>query len=257
MLQAIGKQQRIISALILREMSTRFGREGLGFAWVVLEPLAFCVGVLILWTATKPAYEHGLRIAPFMMTGYMSLILMRHQITTSSSAIQANIGLLHHRQIKPLHLFLARNLLEFLGTTAAFFIVYIALMALGQVSLPHDYFLMFSGWLLLGWVGMGFALVVTGIALRFDFLERIIGLLTYVLVPLSGAFFMVDWLPAHIRDVYLLLPFPHPIEMLRAGVFGEFVQTHYDPVYAFAWGTVFNISGLLLIASGRDKVDVE
>jgi hypothetical protein len=41
----------------MREMTTRYGREGLGFLWVVGEPLLFCFGVIIMWTLVKPAYE--------------------------------------------------------------------------------------------------------------------------------------------------------------------------------------------------------
>lgn len=248
---------RIIVALMLREMTTRFGREGLGFAWLIAEPLAFCVGVLILWTATKPEYEHGIRLAPFVMTGYMAVILMRHQVSYSMGAIQGNVGLLHHRQIVPIHLLITRNLLEFGGATAAFVTVYVALIALGQVSLPHDYLILYAGWALLGWIGMGFALLLAGLSMRFDVVERIVPLLTYILIPLSGAFFMVDWLPASYRETFLLMPFAHPIEMIRAGVFGEFVKTHYHPAYALTAGTGLNIAGLLLISSARQLIDVE
>lgn len=253
----ITRHFSIIGSLMMRETSTRFGREGFGFAWLILEPLAFCIGVLILWTATKPEYEHGIRISAFMMTGYMCLILMRHMIQYSTAALQANVGLLHHRNVKPVHIFLSRNILELGGTTAAFIVVYLALIALGQIDLPKDYLLVFSGWILLAWMGQGFALIVAGLAMRFELIERIVGLLTYILVPLSGAFFMVAWLPPHFQDLILLIPFPHPIEMLRAGVFGEFVETHYDPFYALAWATVFNLLGLVLIASSRDRIDVE
>ncbi len=248
---------RILIALTLREMSTRFGREGFGFAWVVLEPLAFCVGVLILWTLTKPAYEHGVRLAPFVMTGYMCVILMRHQISFSMGAIQGNVGLLHHRPVKPVHLLLARNLLEVAGATAAFFVVYVALFLLGEVSPPHDYLLLYAGWGLLAWIGMGFALLLAGLAMRFEVIERVVSLLTYILIPLSGAFFMVDWLPPSYQKTLLLVPFAHPIEMIRGGVFGEFVKVHYDVAYALAVGTALNIFGLLLIFSSRRLIDVE
>lgn len=251
------RQAGIIGALMMREISTRFGREGLGFAWLVLEPLAFCIGVIILWSATKPAYEHGIRDAAFTMTGYMCVVLFRHQIMYSVSALQANIGLLHHRQVKPLHIFLSRNLLEFAGATIAFIVVYIAIFGLGQIELPRDYLLVYLGWMLLGWNGMGLAMVMAGLAMRFEVLERVIQLITYILIPLSGAFSMVAWVPPHLQQAYLFLPLPHCIEMLRAGVFGEFVVTHYDPYYALAWGTSLNILGFLLVAGARDLLDVE
>lgn len=251
------KHARIVGALIIREMSTRFGREGIGFLWVVAEPMAFCIGVIVLWSLTKPAYEHGIRVAAFTMTGYMCVILLRHHIQYSVNALQANVGLLHHRQITPLHIFLARNLLEFGGATTAFVLVYIGLIFLGQIDPPHDYLLTYTGWLLVGWIAMGLGLTMAGLAMRFEILERVISLVTYIMIPLSGAFAMVAWLPPRARDLILLLPLPHAVEMLRAGVFGEFVKTYYDGYYALAWGTVLNIIGLLIIANARDRVDVE
>ena len=138
MFEPLIRHFRILGALIMREMATRFGREGLGFAWVVGEPLVFCFGVILLWSLTKPAYEHGVRLAPFVMTGYMSLILTRHLIGLLGSALQSNLGLLYHRQIAPLHIFGARIILELGGATTAFIIVYLVLIALRQVGLPHN-----------------------------------------------------------------------------------------------------------------------
>ncbi|PZO05395.1 MAG: ABC transporter [Alphaproteobacteria bacterium] len=242
---------------MIREMNTRFGREGIGFLWLVAEPLAFCFGVLLLWGLTKPAYEHGLRLAPFVMTGYMSILLCRHFIQQASTALQANMGLLHHRQIAPIHIFIARGFLEFLGTTAAFIVVYVALFAVGEVDFPHDPLLLYTGWLVLAWVAQGFALILAGLSMRYEAVERVVPLLSYALIPLSGAFSMASWIPADYRDEFLLIPFPHGIEMIRAAVFGEFVETHYNPGYALMVGTVMVLTGLLLIAVGRPHVDVE
>lgn len=250
-------QAQIIGALVMREMSTRFGRQGLGFAWLIGEPLLFCFGVLILWTATKPEYEHGIRLAPFIMTGYMSLILTRHMIGLLGNALQANLGLLYHRRITPVHIFSARILLELGGATGAFFVVYLTLLALGQVSLPHDLLLLYSGWFLLAWVSVGFSLVLAGLVMRFEMMERLVGLISYSLIPISGVFFMVAWLPPAYREIYLLIPFVHGVEMIRAGVFGEFVPTYYDAPYALFCGGVMNALGLLIIAGARDRVESE
>jgi capsular polysaccharide transport system permease protein len=253
----ILRHSRIVGALVMREMNTRFGREGIGFLWLIAEPLAFCFGVLLLWTLTKPAYEHGVRLAPFVMTGYMSIILCRHFIAQAVAALQANMGLLHHRQISPTHLYMARAFLEFWGATAAFIVVYVVLLALGQVDMPHNLLLLYGGWLTLAWVAQGFALIIAGLSMRFEAMERIVPLLSYALIPLSGAFSMASWIPGEYRDEFLLIPFPHGIEMIRAGVFGEFVQTYYDPGYAITVGTVMVVAGLLLISVGRSRIDVE
>ena len=69
--------------------------------------------------------------------------------------------------------------------------------------------------------------------------------------------FMAAWGPPAWRDAYLLIPLPHAVEMIRAGVFGPFVETHYDGFYAFGWGLVLNLLGLLLIAGARDRIEAE
>ena len=241
----------------MREMTTRFGRKGIGFAWLVGEPMLFCFGVLIMWSFTKPAYEHGVRLAPFVMTGYMCLILIRHLIGLLSSAIQANIGLLYHRQVSPLHILAARVLLELGGATIAFFVVYVVLLFLGQVELPHSYLLIYGGWFLVAWASTGLALVMTGLVMRYEVFERVVNLISYVMIPVSGAFFMLSWLPEGFRRIVMLLPFVHGVEMIRAGVFGEFVETHFDLSYALAIGTILNIIGLLLVASSMDRIEVD
>lgn len=48
-MREIKNQARIIGALMMRELITRYGREGLGFLWLVLEPLVFCFGVMGMW----------------------------------------------------------------------------------------------------------------------------------------------------------------------------------------------------------------
>jgi capsular polysaccharide transport system permease protein len=252
-----SRQSRIISALMMREIVTRFGREGFGFLWLVGEPLLFCLGVLVMWSVIKPEYEHGIRVGPFVMTGYMCLLLLRHQISYSQGAVQGNIGLLFHRQIAVTHLFAARNLLEFLGATAAFVVVYFVLVCLGQIAWPHDILLLYAGWIVLALNSIGLATVLAAMAIRWDVMERVVPLITYLLIPLSGAFFMVAWLPERYQDIYLLVPIPHGIEMVRAGVFGSFVETHYNAAYALAWAGVLNVLGLILLADARDRVDVE
>jgi capsular polysaccharide transport system permease protein len=45
--------------------------------------------------------------------------------------------------------------------------------------------------------------------------------------------------------------------MVRAGVFGEFVETHYNPVYPLAWAGGLIFLGLLLLSVVRNHIDVE
>ena len=256
-LQQIASHGRITVALMMREIMTRFGREGLGFVWLIGEPLIFCAGVIAMWTLLKPAYEHGIRVGAFVMTGYMCLVLMRHTISYSINAVQANIGLLYHRKVTIIHILASRCLLELCGSSLAFIVVYSALYIFGWVALPHDLGLIYLGWFSLFWFSTGLGVVLSALSTEYEVIERIVGVFMYLLIPISGVFVMVAWLPPHYRDLYLLVPIPNSVEMVRAGVFGEFVPTYFHAWYPVAWGTLLNLLGLLLFARARKHIHID
>lgn len=248
---------KIIGALMMRETVTRYGRQGLGLLWLIGEPLIFCYGVIIMWSLIKPPYEHGIRIAAFVMTGYSCLLLLRHLVAANLNALQANVGLLYHRKITVTHIYASRCALEILSTTLSFIVVYSSLVITDQMSLPNDPLLLYSGWALLSWIGVGLALCFAGLSLRSELFERIAPLLSYGLIPLSGVFVMLAWLPPHYRSVLMSVPIVHAVEMVRGGVFGDAIKPYYDPVYATAWAAGLSLVGLLLIAPAKKHVDLE
>lgn len=254
---SLSRNSVVIGALMMREIVTRYGREGLGFLWLVAEPLLFCLFVLVMWSFIKPAYEHGIRLGAFVMTGYMSMLLIRHIMSTCLAAVQANVGLLYHRQVTILHIYASRILLEILGTSIAFFVVYVLLFSLGQVQLPHGMLQLIGGWTLLAAQSSGLAIIIAALAVRFDTVERIAPLIQYGLIPVSGAFVMAAWVPQEFRNVLLAVPFPHAVELVRSGVFGEFVPTYYDISYALYWALGLNLFGMLLLAKAKYYLEVE
>src|SRR5215469_10166206 len=83
-------RRRVIGALIIRELYGRFGREGLGFLWLIAEPLIFALPVLFLWSAVRPRYEHGIQVMAMFISGYMAILLFRHMGGTMILFIRLN-----------------------------------------------------------------------------------------------------------------------------------------------------------------------
>ena len=71
-------QMRVIGALIMREGLTQHGRNGIGFLWVVAEPLMFATPVLIMWSMVRSPYEHGVQMMAMAWSGYLPILLFRH-----------------------------------------------------------------------------------------------------------------------------------------------------------------------------------
>ena len=76
--QSFRIQQRVIGALLMREVLTRFGRHNIGFLWVFVEPMIFTIGVVTLWTVVDVGHGSSIPIVAFGITGYSSVLLWRH-----------------------------------------------------------------------------------------------------------------------------------------------------------------------------------
>lgn len=255
--QAFTRHRRIIWALSLRELVTRYGRENLGFLWVIGEPLLFCISVSIMWSIIKPTYEHGIRIVPFIVTGYMPILLIRHGLQHGMYAVRVNAPLLYHRQISILHLFFARWIVEVVGVTFAFIVICVMLIPVGLLDFPQNLGLVYAGWFLLAWLTLGLAMIFGSLFEIFEPIERFVSVITYMMVPLSGTFYMAAWIPAQYRDYVLLIPFLNCVEMIRGGFFGDAVHTYYDIPYTMAWGAGFTLAGLGLSNFVRSRVHIE
>lgn len=242
--RSIAIQMRVIGALLMREVLTRYGRHNIGFLWLFVEPMMFTVGVTALWTLAKATHGSSLPIVAFAVTGYSSVLLWRNMPGRCSNAIEPNLSLMYHRHVKIIDIFLSRILLEIGGTTTSFIALLLIFNAVGMMKAPEDVIKIILGWFMLAWFGASLALVIGTLAARSEIIEKIWHPISYLLFPLSGAVFMVDWLPAPAQKLALMLPMVHGVEVLREGYFGSVVRAHYDLGYMAMCCLVLTLFGL-------------
>ena len=229
--QSLRVQGRVITALLIREMHTRYGRENIGFLWIIGEPILFCAGVAVMWSALRPAHEHGLPMTAIVITGYVPLTLWRHCIARGVKAFESNGSLLFHRHVTPLDIITARVALEVSGTIMAGLIVVLAAMAIGMMQAPVDVGLVYLGLFFHTLFSYASALIIASLSERSDVIEKSVSIVSYLSLPFSGAFTMVDWVPQKFQWVLLWSPSVHNVEMIRAGQFGPGAHPHYSIVF--------------------------
>lgn len=237
-------QRRVIWALVLREILTRYGRHNIGFLWLFVEPMIFTLAVTALWTATKTFHGSDLPIVAFAITGYSSVLLWRNMPGRCIGAMQPNLGLLYHRDVRPLDIYLSRIILEAAGATISFVALFLFFYAIDWLTLPQNVLQVIGGWVMLGWFGFGLALFLGALSEHHETVEKIWHPISYIMFPLSGAAFLVDVLPPAAREYVLLLPMVHGVEYLREGYFGSQFTAHYDMAYLFVVNMVLTLLGL-------------
>ena len=239
--------RRIVGALLVREMLTRFGRHNIGFLWLFVEPMLFTIGVTALWTATKSVHGSDLPIVAFALTGYSSVLLWRNMPGRCIGALWSNLSLMYHRNIKVLDIYCARLLLEFGGATISFATLSIAFAMIGWLALPEDFLTVVAGWLLLAWFGVALAVFLGALSHVTEVVDKLWHPASYLLFPLSGAAFLVAALPTIAQEFVLYIPTVHGVELLREGWFGSQARAIYDTSYLVSFNLVLSVAALMMV----------
>jgi capsular polysaccharide transport system permease protein len=241
---AVRRQCRVVWALVLREILTRFGRRNLGFLWIFLEPALFVLAITFIWSASRADIAVDIPITAFILTGYSTVLLWRNMPSRCIRAMAPNAALLHHQQVRPLDVYFARIALELAGATISFIFLAAIFTGLGLILPPEDTLKVLGGWALMAWYGLSLALFLGPLSEQTEFVEKIWSPLSLVLLLSSGAFFMLEMLPEPARHMLLWLPTVNCIEFIREGYFGSAHTFYYSLPYVVAFNSALMLLGL-------------
>jgi ABC-type polysaccharide/polyol phosphate export permease len=253
---SLATQRRVLYALMMREIITRFGRDNLGVLWLVAEPMIFTLGVATLWSLAGLTHSSSIPVVAFAVTGYSSVLMWRNAASHSSMAVENNKSLLYHRGVLVIDVILTRIALEIAGASCSFAVLSLTFIFVGWMPAPVDLSLVLAGWLMLAWFGASLALAIGGGTAFTPVVERLWVPVAYLLFPMSGAAYMVDWLPTRLQSLVLYLPMVHGIELLRQGFFGNVVRAHYDVGYMTGSCLVLTLLGFFLVREAARRVEV-
>ncbi len=250
-------QKRVIGALLMREIITRYGRNNIGFLWLFVEPLLMTLMILLLWGAARANQYSDLNIIAFTLTGYPLAMMWRNVSNRAIGAISANASLLYHRNVRVLDTLFARMLLEIAGATIAQIAIVGVLILIGWIPTPADVFYMLMAWLLMAIFAIGLGLVICSIAFKVEAFGKIWGTFSFVMLPLSGTFFFVSSLPQQAQQYVLWVPMVHGTEMFRQGYFGASVVTYESISYIVLCNLVLLLLGFIMVNDFSKGVEPE
>lgn len=246
----------VMDALMTRNLMARFGRENFGFFWFILEPTMLTVGVMLIWSVIHQSYIHSVPVITFVLTGYMPLTLWRHLTNPMVCLFRNNASLLYHRPVSCGYILLSRMLVEFLSVSGAVAGIYFVVASLNIIDPMADPGLVLVGWLFTGWFYGAIGMIIAAITEYWEVSERFIQPIQYFALPVSGVFFMVDWIPGWGQKLIVLNPAVHCTEILRAGFLGNAIATYYDLWYLACWSMLLTIVGSALVYRVRDHIRI-
>lgn len=241
-------QMRVTGALMSRELQTRYGRHNIGYLWVIAEPmmLASVVGG-IHQAADLGMHTKGMHPFAFTLLGYTVFILFRNIFNRADHALDTSSNLLLHRIIKPFDIILSRAVVEIAGVICALAILIGVGKMIGLADFPVRplYLLLAIG--LMSWLSLGLAIMVAAYTYESHLLSRFVHPFSYFMMPLSGAFFTVSFLPEWARDFMLWNPMVTIFEIARYGMFEVASDRYLYPGYAAGFCAFCTYVGLVAL----------
>ena len=231
---------RVVTALMLRETKTRYGRSRFGYLWAVVEPMIY-VGFFLAIRSflAESAGAFGDSLMLFLMTGLITVRVFLAVSSFTSASISSNRALLAYPPVKPTDVIVARFVLESLTMLFVVVIFYgvLSLVIERNVMPNHGAFVsgLLATYLLAAGIGV-FNAVATVLAPTWQQVWTVLRLPIFIL---SGIFYLPTGLPPEYQDILWWNPVLHCVEWMRTGAY-----VTYDPLLDHAYPLTFAIVAL-------------
>lgn len=230
-------------ALFLREAVTRLATGRAAWLWLLLEPVAQVVMLMVVFSVIRKGSYQGVDFALYLAIGVIGFSMFKNSAQRAIDAIPANAALFAYRQVKPVDAVLVRSTLDGLIE----FLVALALLAgsalAGMDVIPHDPVGVILVFFLLWLFGTGFGLILSVGSELIPEIGKVARLMFTPLYFVSGVMFSPHLLPPAVRDWVVVNPVMHGIELMREAFFAS-----YPPLVGIDSGylAIFALGAFLL-----------
>ena len=238
---------RSVSALILREMVTTYGRSPGGYLWAVLEPIAAIALLSFAFSLAFRSPPLGASFPLFYAAGYLPYMLFHDVSSKVATALRFSRPLLNFGAISWFDVVLARLALNAFTHISVGVLVLGAMLMLMEtraVLTVPDLCLAFAMACLLA---AGWGVLNAFLFLAFPAWERVWTIATRPLFIISGVFFLFEDLPPEMQGILWFNPLFHVTGLMRSGLFANYEAAFVSPFFVFIAAIGPLMLGLLLL----------
>lgn len=241
------RRSRVFLAMILREMTTRYGRSAGGYIWAVLEPVASVALFSIIFSQLTRDPALGRSFPLFFATGVVTFIFYRDIADSVSGAFAFNKPLFTYPHITILDAVLARFTLQFLTQVFVAVIVFGGVFAIEGIRPQVDLVPILIAFAIAGGLGLAVGTLNCTLFAFFPTWQRVFNVFNRPLFIVSGIFFTPEMLPPDIRYVLLFNPLVHIIGLTRRGFYSTYGADYISWPLIICAPLIILVVGLILL----------
>ncbi len=251
---AFVTQMRVIGALLMREIHTRYGRDNIGYLWLIGEPLMLASVIALIHTRGHAQFGSDIQPIAFAIVGYTTYIIFRGIVNRSEGTLESNAPLLYHRMVTVMDIVLARTILESAGVFLAYTVLMVLCVSIGACDPPARPLFLFAGQATMVWMSWAQSLILTALTHERPLVGRLTHPYTYLMIPISGAWVPMAFLPPTYRYYLSWAPLPNIFELVRYGQFDSANLDYFDPYYLYGMCLILTWIGLVMMRQARRRV---
>lgn len=238
---------RTILALMLREMSTTYGRSALGYLWAILEPVG---GILLLTAVFSLAFRSpgiGTSFPLFYATGMLPFLAYLEISQKVSVALRFSKPLLFYPGVTFVDALLARFLVGLITQAMIAAVIFPVILIYENIDVIIDVPGVANGFAMASALGLGVGTLNCFLLSRYPIWERTWAILNRPLFIVSCIFFTFESVPLPYRDWLWWNPLVHSSGQVRGGIYVTYDATFVSPLYIYGLSVVTFALGLLLL----------
>ncbi len=247
-------QGRILVALMLRDLKTRFFGNEFGFLLAVGWPLTHVLIHLILNAGLGRTAPYGESSALWFATGVIPFMAFSYMARFIMLGIVLNKPLLSFPNVKITDILFARAILETLNAGLVILILFVIFCALGIDFIPSDMVQASLALLAMMLLGLGFGVVNAIIAAAVPGWLTGYALLMMIFWMASGVMFVPDVLPEAVRVPLSYIPMLQGVEWMRSAYYEGYGASILDKNYLVVFALITLFAGLALERLIRGRI---
>lgn len=238
------RSARTITALMLREMATSYGRSVVGYLWAVIEPVAALVLMTLVFSAFLRNPALGWNFPLFFASGYLVFHVYMDVGNNVARAVQYSRPLLEFPAVTPLDAILARFLLNFLTHVMVISIILTGILVIYDLNQIMDFEKLIGAVLLAGFFALSIGTFNCYMFVAFPSYAQIWAIMNRPMFILSGIFYLFESIPQPFQDYLWFNPLIHIIGLARAGVYPTYEADYVSVGYVVGLSLLLFLTGL-------------
>lgn len=249
------RMARVILALVLREMSTTYGRSPGGYVWAILQPVGIILILAVGFSLVLRAPSLGTSFLLFYASALLPLRMFQDMSLNVGAAVSFNRALMEYPRVTIMDAVLARAILVLLTQTVVSALIFTGIFLVEDIPETINLPPIVTAFALAAFLGFGFGMFNCYAMVAFPVWKTLWGVLTRPLILVSGVFYLYEDLPRGIQDLLWYNPLLHIAGLAREGVYSIY-QPGYISIILIA-GTALApmfLGTLLLFRFGRSML---